>query len=47
MAWAAADLAARHGAKICSVDLMREVAGYDEIDCRVMPEEPDHLWREH
>ena len=46
-AWAAADLAATNGGDLGAVELMAEVARYNEIDCRVMAEVLDHLRREH
>jgi len=46
-AWAAADLAATVGREMRAIELMREVSGYNEIDCRVMAEVLDHLRREH
>jgi hypothetical protein len=46
-AWAAADIAAKNGADIGKVELMRDVSRYNEIDCRVMAEVLDHLRREH
>ena len=46
-AWAAADLAIRHGRDLGAVELMREVSRYNEIDCRVMAEVLAHLRREH
>ena len=46
-AWAAADAAAKDGADLGQVDLMRDVSRYNEIDCRVMAEVLDHLRREH
>ena len=46
-AWAAADLAAKDGGDLGTIELMRDVARYNEIDCRVMAEVLDHLRREH
>ena len=46
-AWAAADLAAKDGGDLGAVELMRDVAAYNEIDCRVMAEVLDHFRREH
>ena len=46
-AWAAAGIAAKDGADMGTVELMTEVARYNEIDCRVMAEVLDHLRREH
>jgi hypothetical protein len=46
-AWAAAGLAAKDGGELAAVELMHEVARYNEIDCRVMAEVLDHLRREH
>ncbi len=46
-AWAAADVAAKDGADLGTVELMKDVAFYNEIDCRVMAEVLDHLRREH
>lgn len=46
-AWAAAKIAARDGGDMSTVELMREVGRYNEIDCRVMAEVLDHLRREH
>ena len=46
-AWAAAALAAQDGGRIQDVELMADVARYNEIDCRVMAEVLDHLRREH
>jgi hypothetical protein len=46
-AWAAADLAAKSAADMGTVELMKDVSRYNEIDCRVMAEVLDHLRREH
>jgi hypothetical protein len=46
-AWAAADVAAKNGGDMATVDLMAEVSRYNEIDCQVMAEVLDHLRREH
>ena len=46
-AWAAADLGAKDGGDLGAVELMRDVAAYNEIDCRVMAEVLDHFRREH
>ncbi len=46
-AWSTADEAEGTGAPLEDVDAMREVARYNEIDCRVMAEVLAHLRREH
>ncbi len=46
-AWSAADEAQRTGAALEDVDAMREVARYNEIDCRVMAEVLAYLRRAH
>jgi hypothetical protein len=45
--WAAAALAAQDGRALAEVELMAEVARYNEIDCRVMAEVLAHLRAEH
>ena len=44
---AAAAIAAQDHVDIETVELMTEVARYNEIDCRVMAEVLEHLRREH
>jgi predicted RecB family nuclease len=46
-AWNAAVEAKRRGVALGDTDTMREVARYNEVDCRVMAEILDHLRREH
>ncbi len=46
-AWNAAVEAKRRGSVLGDTDAMREVARYNEVDCRVMAEILDHLRREH
>ncbi len=46
-AWAAAAIAAQDKTDLGAVELMVEVARYNEIDCRVMAEVLEHLRREH
>jgi len=46
-AWNAAVEAKRRGVTLGDTDTMREVARYNEVDCRVMAEILDHLRREH
>ena len=46
-AWNAAVEAKRRGVALGDTDAMREVARYNEVDCRVMAEILDHLRREH
>lgn len=46
-AWNAAVEAKRRGVALGDTDPMREVARYNEVDCRVMAEILDHLRREH
>ena len=46
-AWAAAAIAAQDKADMGSVELMKEVGRYNEIDCRVMAEVLEHLRRQH
>ena len=46
-AWNAAVEAKRRGVMLGDTDSMREVAAYNEVDCRVMAEILDHLRREH
>ncbi|HZP97347.1 MAG TPA: hypothetical protein VFC31_13590 [Candidatus Limnocylindria bacterium] len=46
-AWSAAVEAKRRGTVLGDTEAMREVARYNEIDCRVMAEILDHLRREH
>ena len=46
-AWNAATEAKRRGVMLGDTDAMREVARYNEVDCRVMAEILDHLRREH
>ena len=46
-AWNAALEAKRRGVMLGDTDAMREVASYNEVDCRVMAEILDHLRREH
>jgi len=46
-AWNAAVEAKRRGVVLGDTDTMREVARYNEVDCRVMAEILDHLRREH
>jgi hypothetical protein len=46
-AWAAADIAAKDGSDMGTLELMQDVSRYNEIDCRVMAEVLDHLRREH
>jgi hypothetical protein len=45
-AWACAAEAEATGCRLIDVDLMREIARYNEVDCRVMQEIVDYL-REH
>ena len=46
-AWNAAVEAKRRGVVLGDTETMREVARYNEVDCRVMAEILDHLRREH
>jgi len=46
-AWNAAVEAKRRGVLLGDTEPMREVARYNEVDCRVMAEILDHLRREH
>ncbi len=46
-AWNASVEAKRRGVALGDTDTMREVARYNEVDCRVMAEILDHLRREH
>ena len=46
-AWAAADIAAKDGTDLGTVELLVAVSRYNEIDCQVMAEVLDHLRREH
>lgn len=46
-AWNAAVEAKRRGVALGDTDAMREVARYNEVDCRVMAEILDHLRTEH
>ncbi len=46
-AWAAAAIAAQDRSDLATVELMKEVGRYNEIDCRVMAEVLEHLRREH
>lgn len=46
-AWGAAAIAAHDKTDLATVTLMKEVARYNEIDCRVMAEVLAHLRREH
>ena len=45
-AWNAAVEAKRRGVVLCDTETMREVARYNEVDCRVMAEILDPLRRE-
>lgn len=46
-AWNAAVEAKRRGSVLGATETMREIARYNEVDCRVMAEILDHLRREH
>ena len=46
-AWNASVEAKRRGVVLGDTETMREVARYNEVDCRVMAEILDHLRREH
>ena len=46
-AWWCAREAARLGVGMQQIDLMHEITGYNEVDCRVMIEIVRYLWINH